>query len=83
MKKVLLLVIGICWVLLGGCFGLGVQMSEGQRLYHAKCSSCHNLVEPERFDYQQWRSYIDKYGDELMAEQKRVILDYLAGGRED
>lgn len=78
-----MLVIGMCWVILGGCFGPGLQMSEGQRLYHAKCSSCHNLVEPERFDYQQWRSYIDKYGDELIADEKRVILDYLAGGRED
>jgi hypothetical protein len=83
MKKLLLLVIGTCLVVLAGCFGLGVQMGEGQRLYHAKCSSCHNLVEPERFDYQQWRSYVDKYGDELSAEQKQVMLDYLAGEREN
>jgi hypothetical protein len=83
MKKVLLLVIGTCWLVLGGCFGLGVQMSEGQRLYQAKCSSCHNLVEPERFDYLQWRSYIDKYGSKLSAEQKQFMLDYLAGERDD
>ncbi len=60
-----------------GCQNMAVQMSKGQMLYHAKCSSCHNIIEPSRHDQQTWDIYVDKYGQKMTAEEKRAVLQYL------
>lgn len=56
-------------------------MDEGAIMYSRKCSSCHNLIEPSRFDKEQWQYYVDKYGKKMTIEEKQLLLDYLAGAR--
>jgi len=56
-------------------------MDAGEIMYGRKCSSCHNLIEPSRFDKEQWKYYVDKYGKKMTNEEKQLLLDYLAGSR--
>ena len=65
--------------LIHGCSNLVIEMGEGQKLYRAKCSSCHNLIEPDSHDIQTWRLYVDKYGKKMTEQEKRSVLDYLSG----
>lgn len=56
-------------------------MSEGERLYRAKCASCHRLYEPaERKD---WPAVLDKMEAEkkvhLSPEDRAEILGFLQG----
>jgi hypothetical protein len=56
-------------------------MSEGERLYRAKCTSCHRLYEPgERKD---WPAVLDKMEAEkkvhLFPEDRAEILGFLQG----
>jgi cytochrome c2 len=56
-------------------------MSSGERLYRAKCTSCHRVYEPaERKD---WPQVIDKMEAQkkvhLSQEDRAEILQYLAG----
>ncbi len=62
-----------------GCRNLAVEMKYGQMLYHAKCSSCHNIIEPSSHDKETWDIYIHEYGQKMTAEEKRVVLQYLVG----
>lgn len=58
-------------------------MSDGERLYTAKCTGCHTY---ERREYQpeQWRKAVDEMQHEkkvtLTGEQRAVILAWLAEG---
>lgn len=67
------------FMLVYGCHNMAKEMSDGQKLYQAKCSSCHNLIAPERHDKEKWQLYIDKYGQEMTTGEKRVVLQYLVG----
>ena len=56
-------------------------MSSAERLYRAKCTSCHRAYEPaERKD---WARQIDKMEAlkkvHLSQEDRAEILEYLAG----
>lgn len=51
--------------------------TPGRSLYASKCASCHRLLPPQDYTAEQWRHYVDKYGEKLTPEQKQVILDYL------
>ena len=56
-------------------------MTEGERLYRSKCTSCHRAYEPhERSD---WPKVLDKMEAEkkvrLTPEDRAEILGYLAG----
>ena len=56
-------------------------MSEGERLYRAKCTSCHRIYEPgERKD---WPAVLDKMEAEkkvhLSPEDRAEILGFLQG----
>ncbi len=62
------------------CQNVAKNFSKSEILYSGKCSSCHNLIEPARFDKETWRLYIDKYGQEMKDEEKELLLDYLTGG---
>jgi cytochrome c5 len=53
------------------------EMNGGEVLYRKNCSSCHDLIEPGRFDREKWNTYAKKYGKKMTDEEKRVVLEYL------
>ncbi len=59
------------------CSDLAVNFSDGQTLYHAKCSSCHNIIAPDSHNEQQWQFYVEKYGKKMTDEQKQTMMNYL------
>jgi len=65
-------------VFVHGCHYTLTEMSRGERLYRAKCSSCHTVIPPARHDQETWRLYVDKYGKKMAAEEKRIVMEYLA-----
>ena len=58
-------------------------MTEGERLYRAKCTSCHRAYEPAQRTPAQWSGVLDKMEAEkkvhLTAEDRAEILGYLGG----
>ena len=80
-KKLLLWLVGAVglFALVYGCQNMAAEMSEGQALYHAKCSSCHNIIEPSRHDKETWDIYVSKYGQKMTGEEKGAVLQYLVG----
>jgi hypothetical protein len=68
-------------LLLYGCHNMVREMSYGERMYRAKCSSCHNVIAAEDHDPEKWRLYVERYGQEMTDEEKRTVLHYLTGGR--
>ncbi|MFQ6034507.1 MAG: c-type cytochrome [Sedimentisphaerales bacterium] len=78
-KKLLLrlfVAVGL-FMLVYGCHNMAKEMSDGQKLYRAKCSSCHNIIAPECYDREKWHLYVDKYGQKMTTEEKQVVLQYL------
>jgi hypothetical protein len=63
--------------LIYGCRNMAVEMRYSKMLYHAKCSSCHNIIEPSSHDKETWEIYVDEYGKKMTAEEKRTVLHYL------
>ena len=61
-----------------GCRTISREMSPDEMLYRAKCSSCHNVIAASRYDREEWRLYIDKYGKKMTDDEKRMVLEYLA-----
>jgi mono/diheme cytochrome c family protein len=59
-------------------------MSDGERLYRAKCTSCHRVYEPAEQTPSQWAATLDKMQAlkkvTLTPEERAQILQYLAGG---
>jgi cytochrome c5 len=80
-KKFLLLMFGAVGLSISihGCQSVAVQMSDGEMLYRAKCSSCHNIIEPNRYNNETWQKYVDEYGKKMTIEEKQLVLQYLAG----
>ncbi len=62
-----------------GCQNMAVEMRYSKMLYHAKCSSCHNIIEPSSHDKETWEIYVDEYGKKMTTEEKRAVLQYLVG----
>lgn len=58
-------------------------MTEGQRLYLAKCTSCHSAWEPAKHTPQEWRKNVEEMEEAkkltLTAEERAEILRYLTG----
>lgn len=52
-------------------------MSDGEKLYRSKCSSCHNIIEPNRHDGETWRKYVEEYGKNMTAKEKLLVMRYL------
>ena len=65
------------FALVYGCQNMAAEMSEGQVSYYAKCSSCHNIIEPSHHDKETWNIYVDKYAQKITAEAKESLLQYL------
>ena len=82
-KKLLLciLVIMCPLMLVYGCQNMAVQMSGGEKLYRAKCSSCHSVISPGDHDEENWRMYVGKYGKKMTEEEKRIVIEFLTGAK--
>ncbi len=80
-KKVSLWLLGAIGLLalIYGCQNMAVEMRYSKMLYHAKCSSCHNIIEPSSHDKETWEIYVDEYGKKMTTEEKRAVLQYLVG----
>jgi hypothetical protein len=66
-----------------GCHGMAKLMEPGAALYSRKCSSCHSLIEPGRFDKATWHHYVEKYGQKLTLEKKQRLLYYLTDSMQE
>jgi len=66
----------IVWT--SGCQMTGTPMGEGERLYRAKCSSCHQPVDPETRTANQWRARLGHHGPKLTDAERATMLTYLA-----
>jgi cytochrome c5 len=65
-------------VLAYGCQTMARPMGEGERLYRAKCSSCHQPVDPRTRTADQWRALLEHHGPKLTETERAAILDHLA-----
>jgi hypothetical protein len=58
-------------------------MSEGERMYLAKCTSCHSAYEPGERSAQSWVKAMDdmerRKKTHLKAGERALILTYLTG----
>jgi hypothetical protein len=58
-------------------------MSEGERLYMAKCTSCHSAYEPSAYPPAKWRENVAEMEAankvHLSQEERAEILSYLTG----
>lgn len=84
MKKLLIVLLeSIGLVMIAhGCHDMARDMDPRAVLYSRKCSSCHNLIEPSRFDEETWRRYVEKYGQKLTIEEKQRLVYYLVSSRQ-
>ena len=69
---------------LAACTGMPRSpMSDGKRLYLAKCTSCHAAYEPAVHSPEVWRANVDKMEGlkkvHLSPEERAEILQYLTG----
>ncbi|UCC96979.1 MAG: cytochrome c [Phycisphaerales bacterium] len=71
------------FVAVHGCRSMAKPMRPGAALYSRKCSSCHSLIEPSRFDRMTWHHYVEKYGERLTLEQKQQLLYYLTDSMQE
>ena len=58
-------------------------MSDGERMYRAKCTSCHKAYEPSSQTPAQWVKSVDHMEAlkkvNLSPEERAQILQYLSG----
>lgn len=53
----------------------------GRQLYQTNCGNCHMLLRPSRYDMLTWSHYVDKYGQNLVPQEKQLVLAYLQTAR--
>jgi cytochrome c5 len=58
------------------------ELRTGRKIYVKKCSSCHTLVLPEKFNQEQWKTWVDKMEQrsKLKEGEGKLILKYLTKG---
>lgn len=80
--RILVAIVGVATVACGSVQPR-VAMSDGQRLYLEKCTSCHDAYEPHEFTPDKWRESVKEMEDDgrvaLSAEDRAVLLGYLTG----
>jgi hypothetical protein len=56
------------------------ELEHGRNLYSKRCSSCHELFEPARFDGKRWQTELSQMRDRagLRDDEERLILQYLS-----
>jgi mono/diheme cytochrome c family protein len=70
------MVVGLV-VLVHGCQTLVTPMTEGEQLYRAKCSACHQPVDPGTRDANQWQAVLEHHGPRLTERERSTILTHL------
>lgn len=63
--------------LVHGCQTMATSMSRDERLYRAKCSSCHQPVAPETRTPDRWHELLQHHGPKLTEAERAAILRYL------
>jgi len=53
------------------------KMSPGEKLYRARCASCHRLIDPKSQTDDEWPEYVEQYGKKLNTADQALILSYL------
>ncbi len=62
-----------------GCHQIAVtDMEEGERLYRAKCASCHRLIDPGTRTPDEWHALLDHHGPRLTDTPRSAILNHPA-----
>jgi len=58
-------------------------MSDGERLYLTKCTSCHSAYQPSEYPPKAWLAAMDEMEKQkrvhLSQEERAMILQYLTG----
>lgn len=58
-------------------------MTDGQRMYLAKCTACHSAYEPSEYPPKAWVAAIDEMEQKkrihLSPAERALILEYLTG----
>ena len=54
-------------------------LSDGERLFRAKCRSCQILPDPQKHNDTEWVKIMEKYGERarLKEKEKLAILNFL------
>ncbi len=64
-----------------GCETVGLvdyaNMTPEEKLYRAKCGSCHKLRDPKSETDEDWVTYVHEYGEKCTEQQKAIIIAYL------
>jgi hypothetical protein len=69
---------------LSACSGMPrSSMTDEQRVYLSKCTSCHAVYEPARYSPQEWTAIVAKMERlkkvQLSEAERAQILQYLTG----
>jgi cytochrome c2 len=61
------------------------EQSPGERLFRARCSSCHALPKPADRRADEWPALVQRYGEKakLGPDQIEEITEYLARSSQD
>ncbi len=82
----LIIVLVLAAIVLVGCGSqepVAPTPHPGQALVQTKCSTCHSIVQVDNAKYsrEMWQSTVDRMemaGMQITAEQKELVIDYLA-----
>ena len=66
-------------LLVHGCQSLATHMTPEERLYRAKCSSCHRPVERATRSPEEWQALLREHGPKLSEAERAALLTYLMG----
>jgi len=58
------------------------ELQQGRKLYISKCSGCHALFLPEKYNYEQWQYWMIKMEPKVKMNdhEKEIILKYVSKG---
>ncbi len=58
------------------------ELKKGRQLYVSKCSSCHTLFLPEKYDRKHWTEAVSNMQQkaQISDDEKNLIIDYLSKG---
>jgi mono/diheme cytochrome c family protein len=70
------------------CAGVGrggTGSSQGERLYRAKCASCHRLRQPDEHTIEGWERGLAKHGPQahLTDDEREAIRGFLLANAAD
>jgi cytochrome c5 len=58
------------------------ELRKGRALYVSKCSSCHTLYLPEKYNKTEWAKWVDRMAPKakITDQEKELIQAYLTKG---